>query len=252
MKRSLLILALVAAPLAADEIYLKGGGQISGVIVDQNAETVTVDIGGGTLGVRMSTVVKIEKSESPLQAFRKREAELGPGDVEGWRELARWAEGEALATQARKAWSRVLESAPGDPEANAALGRVMHDGQWMSEEESYAARGFVEFEGDWVTPDERLAILDSRAREEQAHADAVQAEIAANQAAAQAEADRRQAEHDEYWNSWSNYNDPFYWGGGYYGGGVTYWPTVPGQRVGGAGGARASQLPARAGGGRGR
>ena len=251
MKRTLLLLSLAAAPLAADEVFLKGGGQISGVIVAQNDKTVTVDIGGGTLAVQMSTVVKIEKSESPLQTYRKREAELGANDVEGWRELARWAEGEALATQARKAWSRVLESVPGDAEANQALGRVQLDGQWMSEAESYAARGFVEFEGDWVTPDERLAILDARAREEEAHAASVQAEIAANQQAAADEAARRQEEHDEYWNSWSNYNDPFYWGGGSYGG-VTYWPTVPGPRVGGPGGARASQLPARAGGGRGR
>ena len=49
MKRAMLVLTLLSAPLLGDEIYLKGGGQLSGQIVEQTAETVTIDIGGGTL-----------------------------------------------------------------------------------------------------------------------------------------------------------------------------------------------------------
>ena len=248
LKPAALALALAAGPLLADEVHLKGGGRISGVIVDRNADTVTVDIGGGTLGVKMSTVLRIEESHSPLQEYRKRAADLAPGDAEGWRELARWAEGEALSTQAREAWNRVLKVAPGDAEANAAVGRVELDGKWVTEEESYLARGFVEFEGDWVTPEERLAILESREREEQEHRAAVDAEIAANQRAVDEREAQQQAEHDAYWNSLNNYSDPFYWG--YGGGGVAYWPTTPGRRVGGAGAGRPAQMPARAGGAR--
>ena len=57
MKRALLVLTLFSfsAPLLGDEIYLKGGGQLSGEIVEQTESTVTIDIGAGTFGVKMST-----------------------------------------------------------------------------------------------------------------------------------------------------------------------------------------------------
>ncbi|MBP1642222.1 MAG: hypothetical protein H6Q03_891, partial [Acidobacteria bacterium] len=49
MRRVVLTIALVTSPLFGDEVYLKGGGQISGAIVERSDESVTVDIGGGTL-----------------------------------------------------------------------------------------------------------------------------------------------------------------------------------------------------------
>ena len=155
MKHVVAFLALGAAPLLADEVYLRGGGQISGVIVSRTQSAIEVDIGGGTLTVQKSQVVRIEESISPLQEYRTRAAAVAPGDVEGWRELARWARGRSLSTQAKEAWRKVVELAPDDEEANRALGRVLLDGRWVTEEESYQARGFVEFEGEWVTPDER-------------------------------------------------------------------------------------------------
>jgi hypothetical protein len=243
MRRSTLILALFASPLAADEIYLKGGGQISGVIVERTETKVTVDIGGGNLTVQMSQVVRIDAdSVSPLEEYRTRAAAIAPGDAEGWRQLGRWARNQALSTQAKEAWNRVLKIAPDDPEANQALGRVQLDGRWVSEEESYRARGFVEFEGEWVTPDERLAILDARAQQEAADRQALDEMIAADQAAAAEREAQEQAEHDEYWYSLTEWNsDPLYWG---YGGGAVYWPTTPGQPARDRAN-RPSQMPAR-------
>ncbi len=224
MKRAMLVLTLFSAPLLADEVYLKGGGQISGQIVEQTAETITVDIGAGTLGVKMSTVVRIEKSTSPLQVYRTRAGNLSNQDAEGWRELAHWAEDEALATQAREAWTKVVEIMPGDPEANQALGRVQLDGRWVSEEEAYRAQGFVEFEGEWMTPAEQQSILAVR-QEEEAAADAeVDAQIAAH---AQEVADREAQEFEEsdaYWNQLPQWGDPLYGAG--WGAGSVYWPTV--------------------------
>lgn len=242
MKPGILAIALVSAPLLGDEVYLKGGGQISGVIVEQTAENVTVDIGGGNLTVRMSTVVRLEKSTSPLQEYRARAAEIAPGDAEAWRELAHWAEGHLLATQARDAWTAVTEIAPDDPEANRALGRVELNGAWVSEEESYLARGFIDFEGEWMRPEERQAILADRQAEEAAERQALNAAIQAQQQAAAEQEAREQAEHDAYWNSLPQYGDPVYWGA--YGTGPVYWPTVQTlpHRPG-----RAATLPARGG-----
>lgn len=242
MKRSVVLIALVAAPLLADEVYLKGGGRISGVVVEQTAENVTVDIGAGNMTVRMSTVVRIEKRTSPLEEYRAQAAAIAADDAEGWRELARWAEDRALSSQAREAWKRVLEIAPNDADANRALGKVELDGRWVTEEESYLARGFVEFEGEWMTPAERQSIVAARQQEEEADRRALEAQIRADeQAAAEREA-AEQAEHDAYWNSLPQYGDPLYWG---WGGGAVYWPTVPGQPTRGNRAGRPATLPAR-------
>jgi hypothetical protein len=240
MKRVMLALTLFSAPVLGDEIYLKGGGQLSGEIVEQTAETITIDIGAGTFGVKASTVVRIEKTTSPYQVYRVRAGNLSSTDAEGWRELARWAQGEALATQARDAWKQVVEILPGDQEANRALGRVELDGRWVSEEESYIARGFVEFEGEWMTPDERQAILTVRQQETAAQAAALDAQILAQQQAAAERAAAEQAEHDAYWQGVPMYGDPLYWGG--WASGPVYWPSVPARSPN-----RPAQLPARGG-----
>ena len=177
MKRGILVIALLSSPLCADEVYLKGGGQISGVMVEQTDASVTVDIGGGTLSVKTSQVVRVEKSVSPLQVYRERADKIAQGDATAWRELAKWAEREALATQARQAWTEVSRIMPDDPEANQALGNVFHDGAWVSEAEAYRAQGYIQFEGEWMMPGERQAILDARDAQAQADAEAVQAQI---------------------------------------------------------------------------
>jgi hypothetical protein len=239
VKRGILVIALVSAPLFGDEVYLKGGGQISGEIVERTAEAVTVDIGGGTMTVRMSTVVRIdEESTAPLQEYRARAATLSPDDARGWSELAQWAEDRALATQAREAWSQVVAISPDDPEANAALGRVQLDGRWVSEEESYRARGYVEFEGEWMMPGEKQAILSERQAQAESDREMLQAQVQAEQQAAADREAEEQAEHDEFWgNDLPQLGDPVpvYWGWG----GPAYWPAVPAQP------ARPATLPAR-------
>jgi hypothetical protein len=180
-------------------------------------------------------VVKIETGSSPVQQYKEREAALAPDDVEGWRDLARFAADEGLSTQARQAWSKVVAAVPDDPEANRALGMVQHEGRWVSEEESYRAQGFVELDGQWMTPEERQSILADRQAREAADREAMAAQIAADDAAAR-EREAQEAREDARDGSFGTEDlpqlgDPIdtYWGygGGYYPG---YWPRVPAQR----------------------
>jgi hypothetical protein len=222
VKKVIAIFALVAAPVFADEVYLRGGGQISGEIVSQTEDTVTIDIGGGTLSAQMASVVRIEKSVSPLQEYRAKAADLAADDAEAWRELARWAQGEALSSQAAEAYSRVLRILPDDDEANRALGRVWFDGRWATEEGSYAARGYVEFEGQWMTPQERQSILASRQTREEANRQAIDAEVQAIEAEQRAERERKDAEREAAMRgNLPQLGDPVIWG---WGPGPGYWP----------------------------
>jgi hypothetical protein len=230
VKRFVLVVALLAAPVLADDVYLRGGGQITGQIIEQTKDSVTVDVGGGKLTVQMSSVVRIEQSQSPLQQYRERAKAIPPDDAGAWRELARWARGEALATMAEEAWHKVTAILPDDPEANAALGKVQVNGRWVTEEESYAAQGYVKFEGEWMTPNEKQAILQERKVNEQAYQQAeaarMQAEDKAEEAKkAQEEIDRQNFMHGglpQYGTS----SDVVYWG---WGTGPTVWPSSSSQ-----------------------
>jgi len=223
VKKLPLLLLLVPGLLVADEVYLKGGGRLSGRIVEQTADKVLVDVGDGIVGVSMDRVEQVVKGPSSLEDFDTRASKLGPQDVEGWRNLALWASAKGLSNQSRAAYQRVLALSPGDAEARQALGFVMVNGRWLTEEESYRARGFVKYDGEWMTPAE-VQLAQSTAAREQARDDAAKrasdADFKANmdRLRAQDDAKRAQEERDRM------NNDPVIWSAWGYGG--AYWPNA--------------------------
>ena len=144
---AVLAVSVAVLPATADEILLKGGGRLQGVVVERTEKAIVVETGPGRVTLPLSRVEKVVEGRSPLEAYRERAAELAPGDAAGWAALARWAAERDLATQSREAWTQALRADPSNPEANAALGRVELDGAWVSEEEAWRARGYVRFDG---------------------------------------------------------------------------------------------------------
>ncbi len=163
---ALLVAASLPSAISADEVFLKGGGQLSGKITSRTATSVEVDVGAGKIAVPASSVLRIEEGRSPLHEYEDRAARLAAGDVDGWVALGDWAKSRGLSSQAREAYHRALAASPLDARANAALGNVQVDGRWMSEEESYKAKGYVQFEGDWMTPAEQQTLQRERAAED--------------------------------------------------------------------------------------
>lgn len=195
MKAAALVVALLAVPLAAaaDEVWLAGGGRVSGAIVERTTTSVVMDVGAGRLTLPLSRVERVVSSVSSLQTYRERAARLGPKDLDGWLDLALWARDAGLRTQAREAFERVLAADPANLVANTALGFVRIDGRWVSQEEGWRAQGLVPFEGRWVRPEERDAELRERAtRRDEALAGVARREAEAR--AREAEARARSAE----------------------------------------------------------
>jgi hypothetical protein len=227
MRTACLGLVAVILPLVclADEVFLKGGGQVSGRIVSQTATTVEVDVGAGRVGVPASSVLRIEKGTSALQEYEERAGRVPAGDTAGWLALGEWATDRGLGSQAREAYQRALRASPDDPRANAAVGNVQVGGRWVSEEESYRERGFVRFEGEWITPAEHEAILRDRSAEAEQVRQRDEADSRAREAEAraqEAEAQARKAEADAAQQS--NEGLPLWYG---WGAGPTVWPTGP-------------------------
>jgi hypothetical protein len=196
-----LVLALVLVPAAggADDVFLKGGGRLSGVVVQRSPDSVTLDTGPGRVTIPMGRVVRIVSNTADLAVYRDRAARMAPGSVTGWLALARWAEERDLLTQARESYAHVLSLDPQNAAAHRGLGHVWSGDRWATVEESYRARGYVQFEGSWVLPEERRAILEERAASAAAARERIEAEARTREAEARArvaEAEARRAEQD--------------------------------------------------------
>ena len=196
----LLGLALQAAGLAAaDEVFIRGGGRLSGEVVQRGPDSILVDIGTGQIGLRLSSVERIVPGATPVGLYRERAANLEPDDVAGWLALGRWAREHELETNAREAFENVLAVDPANVSAHRALGHVQLEGRWLTREESLEARGYVLFEGAWVTPEARRAALEDRramAEERRVHAEANARIREAEARARVAEAEAQRAEAD--------------------------------------------------------
>jgi hypothetical protein len=228
MKRAMAVVIVLAAPAAwADQVYLRGGGVLSGEVVEQTAAAVVIEVGPGRMTLPAASVLRVAHSQSALAVFRQRAAGLGPDNPAGWLELARFAESRDLLTQAREAYEQALSADPGNAVANAALGRQLVDGRWLDREDAYRAHGLVPFDGQWVTPAERAALIAERAAEQRSRELALEASARAREAEARArtaEAEARRAEAAVQENGIPyGYGDVGYggiYGGGVYGGGV--------------------------------
>jgi hypothetical protein len=190
-------LLLLPALAFGDTVYLKGGGRVSGVLVERTATMVVLETGPGRVSVPLSRVLRVEESRSALQSYLEQADALAAGDALGWARLARWAADHGLATPAREAWERVLAVDPGHPEANAALGRRLVNGEWMAEADALRAQGYVPFEGRWVTPAEHEALVREREADEQSERERAEADVRVREAEArarEAEARAREAE----------------------------------------------------------
>lgn len=228
------LLALAPALAQADSVFLRNGGEIKGEIVEQREDAIVLEVGPGRLTVPRRNVARIVTSTTDLGIYNARAAALSPRDVPGWLELALWAQGHELATQAREAYNRVLAVSPQSAEAHLGLGHVRVGDRWMEAADANRARGLVEFEGTWMSPDERRERIEDRrasaeerqvVREAQARAREAEARVREAEARARAaEADAHAAEQPATASSGIPY--PYVFQPGPYGPGP-YGPYVP-------------------------
>ena len=79
--RSLLTICLLALPLAADQIILKGGGRLSGEIVREEADSITLQMPAGSMSVPRARIEKIVRETKGSYLRREAEARLSSGST---------------------------------------------------------------------------------------------------------------------------------------------------------------------------
>ena len=205
---------LLASTAWADEVHMKSGGVVRGVIVERTAEVVVIETGPGRVTLPLSRVNRLVEAGSALGDFYSQEAALAPNDAQGYARLARWAENHDLATYGRQTWQQVLKLDPRHPEANAAVGRTYYDGTWMPTREAYRRQGYIPCEGGWVTQAEHEALLRERTERQVAMAGRREAELCLREAEArarEAEARAREAEANAEQVDQSAGGIPYWW-----------------------------------------
>lgn len=161
-----LLLALLR-PAPADEIVAASGVVTRDVkVVEQTAEKVVfVDKSLKRNTFPASIVKSVVRKRSSVHAYEERLA--AAKDADAMMALAEWAAKTGFAKPVVRALhERALEMDPEHGGANAALGRVRHEGRWMSPEErdrlvreaeeaAMRANGLVRHGDRWVTPEEK-------------------------------------------------------------------------------------------------
>jgi hypothetical protein len=196
-KAAVALLALSPALAQADSVFLKGGGEIKGEVVERRADAIVMEVGPGRITLPLASVTRVVSSTTDLGLYNARAAALAPRDVAGWISLGAWAQAHDLATQAREAYGRANAADPMNAAAHLGLGDVEVGGRWMDAADANRARGLVDFEGTWMTPEERQDRVAERSALEQDRQAAREADARAREAEArvrEAEARARAAE----------------------------------------------------------
>lgn len=167
----------------ADEITLIDGRVLSGTILSEpEADTVRIKVIMGSMSIIMSLernkISKLTYGKSAqeilLASYVEKKMSLKPDDSDGLWTLALKLK-EMKNTLLFKQYARdVIAIDPQHQSAQRALGRVLHDGTWMSRRDRHIAMGKTFFEGNWLKQEavdtiiveresKRIAYLEKRA-----------------------------------------------------------------------------------------
>ncbi len=147
MRRILVLLALLAAPAAADEVVLRNGSRFSGRVLEQG-DRVTVQMDYGTMTFRKLDVREVLRSDDPLKDLEQKvEAAT---TTQKLFEAALWARDRGLPGRSNELCEKVLLLEPDHEGARKAMGYERLEGGWLRGDDLMVARGFVKHEGKWL------------------------------------------------------------------------------------------------------
>lgn len=120
-------LSLTSGTVEGDEVFLKNGRVLQGVVVEQNDSQVVIELAAGKMSLPRSMVERVTISSSKLGDYQQRAQALDESDVEGWLRLAFWAVDKRLDTKSQAAFGKVLEIDPDHIVAREVLGQLGPD-----------------------------------------------------------------------------------------------------------------------------
>lgn len=137
---------------AADVIELKGGGELSGVLVEKkdSGEFVMRTADGATVAVARRDIARFAEEDPNLALYRER-AKQTADTARAHLKLARWCHERQLFERRDHHYRRVLQLDPEQEEARQELGYRKVGGKWMTRDELLQSRGMKMYDGKYRT-----------------------------------------------------------------------------------------------------
>ncbi len=153
-----LALALCVCGVRADVIMLRGGGQVQGKVVadakDNDRVQVWLPRGKKPLSFHKQQILEVIPQASPLDGYvLKRDKAAGTAQAQY--DLGAWCDQNKLSDLARLHYEEAVHVDKSFGPAQVKLGRVFHDGAWLTKDELSAVQGLVKYKGRWITSDEK-------------------------------------------------------------------------------------------------
>jgi hypothetical protein len=153
------LIALTWPPLArGDRIRLRGGGDLRGVIVADPKQPgkilVQTERGSTPLVFERDQIVEVVPESGPLNDYFARRDAI-PRTAEAQYEFGLWCEQRKLTGLAANHFRQAAELDPDYAPAQKKLGRVQHEGRWITYDELREAQGLVFHKGRWISREER-------------------------------------------------------------------------------------------------
>jgi hypothetical protein len=166
--RVLVTLSLILLPslASADLVKLMSGGELRGKILPASdskqrirLETMT----GATVVVDRDQTQFVTPRPFNVEDYETRSRRADDKWETHW-ELSEWCRQRGLTKQREMHLLRVAELSPEHEKAQAALGRVWHQGSWVDRDELMASQGYVKYKNKYITPQE-LEVIEKTADE---------------------------------------------------------------------------------------
>jgi len=134
MRKLQLALAWFATWMAgtayADEIFLKGGSKLEGK-ARREGDAIVVQVESGEIRLPATAVERIQESTPPAETAQRRRDALGPNDIAGRLELAKYCREHELRATERALLLEIVDRAPDHAAARRLLGHVKTDHGWV-------------------------------------------------------------------------------------------------------------------------
>lgn len=153
-----LLVFILTGTAEADLVLLRGGGHLQGVILpgDSRSDKVLVLTADSPTPVSFhkDQLIRVEKSASPLDEYLIRRDQIKATAAAHY-ELGLWCEAKRLKGPAVIEYRRAAEIDDQYAPAQRKLGKVAHQGRWLTPDQLRAAQGLIKVKGRWVTPEEK-------------------------------------------------------------------------------------------------
>ena len=163
----LLTLLTAAAPACGDAVTLRGGAEVRGTITSglADGELRVRTLSGLSVVVASEDVVSVVKRTAKKEEYVTRSREVA--DTVAAREaLVEWCVRNRNAAGRKEQYAAILKIDPRHEAANKAVGNVLRDGVWLTQEEANRADGLVPFGERWVTPEEAALLAEQEELDE--------------------------------------------------------------------------------------